>query len=87
MLVVANRHARGLTWTLVDIATFVFSGAACVQALVRWLLWVGRKRDVASRNESLGHGQRLPAVGMGIGASRPGSPGLRTELVSVSGAE
>lgn len=40
-----------------------------------------------TESESLGHGQRLPAVGMAIGASRPGSPGLHTELVGASGAE
>ena len=48
----ANTHEHHHDWShhdwnmMVEVATIVFSGAACGQALVRWLLWIGRRREV-----------------------------------------
>jgi hypothetical protein len=51
MLAVANKHERQHDWSFWEVATIIFSGAACGQALVRWLLWVGRRREVGPDSE------------------------------------
>ena len=90
ILAVADRHISQKDWSLVDVATVIFSGAACVQAFVRWLLWIGRRRAPASdadRAERVDLGtesrNRSPLLGdRPSNANRLASAGLRDGLLS-----
>jgi hypothetical protein len=49
ILVVAATHAEpGANWQWWEVVTLMFSGGACVQVAIRWLLWLGRRQDHAT---------------------------------------
>ena len=58
ILVVAATHAEpGANWQWWEVATLVFSGGACVQVAIRWLLWLGRRQERAAVPDATANAQ------------------------------
>jgi hypothetical protein len=84
ILVAMAKHQEKGKWTLVDGLTVALGAISCVQMVIRWILWLGRRKDM-SKGENLRESLNLELAS----SARSGGKGthIRVADAEIGGSE